>query len=130
VTGSAIALDTNAAIALLGGDATASAAIKDFQLLCLPVQVIGELQYGAINSARPKENLQAIAGLLSRATVLVADQATATMYAEIRAALKSAGRPIPENDVWIAASCVQHSLPLATRDAHFRNVRAIQLVAV
>lgn len=43
-------------------------------------------------------------------------------YAQIRWSLKQRGKPIPENDLWIAAACIQHSLPLLSRDAHFKLV--------
>jgi tRNA(fMet)-specific endonuclease VapC len=130
VTGSSIALDTSAAIAALRGDPQAVSAIQSFGSPCLPVPVLGELRFGAINSGRATENLIVIEGLASRCAVLVADAQTATVYAEVRAALKQQGRPIPENDVWIAAICIQHDVPLATGDAHFQSVRGLRTVDV
>lgn len=47
---------------------------------------------------------------------------TARQYARLRGALKRAGTPIPENDLWIAALAIEHGWPLATRDAHFACV--------
>jgi tRNA(fMet)-specific endonuclease VapC len=46
---------------------------------------------------------------------------TARRYAELRLALKRAGRPIPSNDLWIAATCLRHGLVLVTADAHFTH---------
>lgn len=47
---------------------------------------------------------------------------TASVYAQIRMQLKQKGKPIPENDLWIAALCVEHGIPLATEDTHFSEV--------
>jgi tRNA(fMet)-specific endonuclease VapC len=44
------------------------------------------------------------------------------MYARVRVALKRKGRPIPENDIWIAAQALQHDLVLVTSDAHFKEI--------
>jgi predicted nucleic acid-binding protein len=40
--------------------------------------------------------------------------------------LKRAGTPIPSNDVWIAALCRQHSLPVVSRDRHFDAVPGLK----
>ena len=128
MTGNSLALDTNAAIAALSGEGDAAKIFGGFEAVCLPVPVVGELQYGALKSARPKENLAVIEGLTGRCAVLPADERTAAVYAEVRAGLKRRGRPIPENDVWIAAVCVQHGLPLATRDSHFQEVEGLRIV--
>ncbi len=54
-------------------------------------------------------------------TVMVLDvqEPTTHYYAEITLELKRKGKPIPTNDIWIAALCRQHSLPLLSRDRHF-----------
>ena len=53
---------------------------------------------------------------------------TSRVYAEIRYELRLAGRPIPENDLWIAALARQHRLPVLTNDAHFDQVSGVQRV--
>lgn len=62
-----------------------------------------------------------------RVTIVPCDQATAEKYGRIRHALKVNGRPIPDNDIWIAALAIQHSLTLVTRDAHFQEVESLSL---
>ena len=66
--------------------------------------------------------------LISRCGVLDADLETARTYAALRMTLKSKGKPIPENDIWIAAICVQHSIPLASSDGHFVEVPGLTLI--
>jgi tRNA(fMet)-specific endonuclease VapC len=130
VTGSAVALDTNAAIGFLRGVRPVILRLSDFGSKRLPVPVCGEMRFGALNSAIPAENLAAVDDLTSLCGVLPADERTAVIYAELRAELKRRGRPIPENDIWIAAICLQHDLPLATNDAHFQEVQGLRTVAI
>ena len=58
--------------------------------------------------------------------VLVCDPGTAWEYARIKIDLRSKGRPIPENDIWIAATARQHGLTLVTRDQHFSAVDGLK----
>lgn len=129
MTGDRAALDTNRAIALLNGERDFAGWVAALGEVCLPVPVVGELRYGAINSQRADSNIAAVEALVSRCRVLVIDAATARVYSEARVRLRKKGTPIPENDVWIAALCLQHAMPLATDDAHFRRVEGLVLVA-
>jgi tRNA(fMet)-specific endonuclease VapC len=56
------------------------------------------------------------------------DLETARVYAGIRNALRLAGRPIPENDLWIASIALQHNLTLVARDKHFQEVPGLTTV--
>jgi tRNA(fMet)-specific endonuclease VapC len=38
------------------------------------------------------------------------------------------GRPLPENDIWIASVCLENNAPLLTRDAHFENIQDLQII--
>jgi predicted nucleic acid-binding protein len=66
--------------------------------------------------------------LVRRCRVLEITANTAAVYARLRLGLKSKGKPIPENDLWIAAICVEHQVPLATLDAHFDVVDGLERV--
>ncbi|MFH7327123.1 PIN domain-containing protein, partial [Desulfurivibrio sp. C05AmB] len=63
-----------------------------------------------------------------RVELLPVEEETAEFYAQIFADLKLRGRPIPTNDLWIAASAMQHGLALATYDDHFSSVSGLLLV--
>jgi tRNA(fMet)-specific endonuclease VapC len=52
----------------------------------------------------------------------------ADTYARIRLQLKKRGKPIPENDIWIAATCIVNTIPLYTLDKHFKEVSDLILV--
>jgi len=55
------------------------------------------------------------------------DGATALGYGAVKTELKKKGRPIPENDLWIAACAIQYDLILVTRDGHFDPIGGLQL---
>jgi tRNA(fMet)-specific endonuclease VapC len=128
MNGNDVALDTNQAVAVLNDSHAVIDWLNSFKLLFLPVPVIGELRFGALNSARSQENLNSIDQLLSRCQILEINAATSLIYAQLRLELKQKGRPIPGNDLWIAASCLQHSVPLATEDAHFDAVASLRVL--
>jgi tRNA(fMet)-specific endonuclease VapC len=128
MTGSSIALDTNQAIALLNGGQFLKQWIAGFAFVYMPVPAIGELSYGAENSTRVVENRARIDRLLATTLPLSLTSATADFYARVRVSLKRLGRPIPGNDLWIAAVCLEHDLPLATVDAHFSVVPGLKVL--
>ncbi len=67
--------------------------------------------------------------LLREAMALALDGATAEVYADVRDKLRRAGRPIPGNDLWIAALVLQYALPLVSRDLHFDFVPGLKRIA-
>ncbi|MCB0597628.1 MAG: type II toxin-antitoxin system VapC family toxin [Lewinellaceae bacterium] len=126
-----IALDTNAAIDLLNGKSEVTELLKGFDLIFLPVTVVGELLFGAKNSSRKKENLLNFRNFIESCEVLDTNGLIAEEYSDIRMNLKEKGRPIPENDIWIAAICRSNSIPIITRDKHFKlieNLEVLELV--
>lgn len=125
MNGSSIALDTSVAIDVLAGRAESLTAQATTEFL-LPVPVVGELRYGALNSRNADENLAEVERLVARCRVMDITLATAAVYARLRLQLKTRGKPIPENDLWIAASCVEHDVRLAAVDGHFDAIDDLQ----
>lgn len=118
-------LDTNLVIALLRLEEDALSFLTKAKQTYLCSVVVGELRYGALCSANVEPNLEKIRKLETSSTVLACDAGTAERYAELKAELRRQGHPIPENDLWIAALALQHSLTLVTRDAHFAVLPAL-----
>lgn len=121
-------LDTNIVIALFAGDPNVQAYVHSAEEIFLSSVVLGELYYGAANSSRPEPNTRAIERLAQSCTTLPIDTRTAIEYAQIRLNLKKRGRPIPENDIWLAACALQHGVALVSRDRHFESVDSIEVV--
>ena len=117
-----LALDSNAIIAYFADDEKAAAWIESASALFVSVIVIGELEYGAFHSSRPKKNLKRLWSFLKQGTVLDVSRVTARKYAQIRQDLAAKGRPIPEADIWIASACLENDFPLLSDDAHFKQI--------
>ena len=66
---------------------------------------------------------------MTYAVVLFADQDTTEICGRVKAELAQLGKPIPDNDLWIAAVAMRYDLPLATRDAHFAQVPRLKTLA-
>jgi tRNA(fMet)-specific endonuclease VapC len=122
-------LDTNVVIAYRAGEATILDEVDDLDETFVPAPAVGELVFGALKSGRIERNLAWLDGFLATVTVLSCDEVTARVYGQIRDRLRLLGKPIPENDIWIAAIARQHGLPLATRDAHFSSVEGLAVAA-
>ena len=121
--------DTNGAIAALKEETRVLEKLREIpsERIFVPVIVVGELHYGVHKSARIEENLSRLEAFVERSNVLPYDAATARVYGSIRDALRRNDRPIPDNDVWIAAIAVQHDLVLVSRDSHFEHVDDLRL---
>ena len=115
-------LDTNIVIALFAQDSAVVEHLDEVEEVFIPSIVLGELYFGARKSRRVKENLAHIDEFAVSNVVLGCDTETARYYGEIKNALREKGRPIPENDVWIAAIALQYDLTLISRDAHFGEI--------
>ncbi|MBF0229912.1 MAG: type II toxin-antitoxin system VapC family toxin [Desulfamplus sp.] len=118
-------LDTNIVIALFANDQDAIHRIDQAEDVFIPAVVIGELFYGANKSSRAIENTERIEKFASDNVILNCNIETARCYGKIKNALRKKGRPIPENDIWIAAISSQYDLILVSRDEHFKEVENI-----
>ena len=121
-----VLLDTNVIIAFFAGEQAVSQCLSEAEVL-VSSTVLGELYYSAHKSAHAAANLSRIEQFAAAVQVLSCDGVTARHYGQIKDRLRIKGRPIPENDIWIAAIAQQYSLPLATRDEHFKDVDGLAL---
>ncbi len=112
-------LDTNALSAAADEDPAVISVVANADEIALPVIVLGEYRYGLAQSRNRSGYESWLAGLLNDCIVLDINEATTHHYADINLELRRIGKPIPTNDLWIAALCRQHSLPLLSRDRHF-----------
>ena len=121
-------LDTYIIIALFKEDGAVLEHLKAADELFVPAVVLGELRYGARKSEQVQANLDRIRGFEAVVSILPVNATTAEHYGIVKEALRTKGRPLPENDIWIAAVAVQHGLPVVSRDEHFRDVDGLELV--
>lgn len=121
-------LDTNALSAAASEDRTIAIALAEAGSLALPVIVLGEYRYGIAQSRHGVVYKKWLDELLPDCAILDVTEATTHHYAAIFLELRKAGKPIPTNDLWIAALCRQHTLPLLSRDRHFDLVRGLKRI--
>ena len=119
-------LDTNGLSALADGDKGLKPLLQRADQIAIPVIVLGEYKYGIRQSQNRRRYEQWLADVMASCRVLAVDEETAKQYAKVREELKRRGKPIPGNDLWIAALVRQHALPLVSRDQHFDSVPGLK----
>ncbi len=121
---SRILIDTNAYSALMAGDESIADELTRHEAILLCPIVIAELYDGFSRGSRNRENRTILARFREkpRTVCVPITDATADWYAEIKRILRNKGRPIPINDVWIAASCMEHGARILSFDAHFDEI--------
>lgn len=125
---SGLLLDTNIVVAILKREEVVLVKLEEvLGSLFVSVIALGELRFGARKSSRVEENLQRVEGFAAESNILPCDEETARIYGDVKDGLRRKGRPIPENDIWIAAAARQHGLVLVTRDGHFEHVEGLWL---
>ncbi len=120
-------LDTNIVIALFAETKSVLEHLVEAEEVFVAAIVLGELQYGAHKSERIAENIAKIDQFAQNAAVLACDAGTARHYGVIKNHLRAKGRPIPENDIWIAAVAMQHRVTVVSRDPHFKEIAGLDL---
>jgi tRNA(fMet)-specific endonuclease VapC len=120
-------LDTNIIIALFAGDTSVKEQLAEAEHVFVPAIVLGELYFGVYRSAQTDANYARLNDFASSNVVLVCSITTARCYGKIKNALLKKGRPIPENDIWIAAIAKQYELTLVTRDSHFDEIDDLEI---
>ena len=121
-------LDTNVLSALAEGESRIEPILRKATQSAVPIIVLGEYRYGIQQSRERQRYEHWLVEYLPKFRVLHVDEQTTTSYASVRGELKRAGTPIPSNDVWIAALCRQHSLPVLSRDRHFDLVPGLRRI--
>ncbi len=122
-------LDTNALSAWAAADVSLMRILPKDRPWRLPVIALGEFLFG-VRQSRDRTRLEGWLGEVVEVIDLVGvDAGTADHYADIREELRRAATPIPENDIWIAASCRQHGLAIASRDTHLDKVKGLRRIA-
>ena len=125
-----LVLDTNVLIAFLQKPEDFSERFTGYDLILLPPVVLGEFRAGLFDTKSGRENRKAVDAFLQNPGVKVCPMTdnTSLVYAQIFQTLRKAGKPIPTNDIWIAAAAQENGAALATDDGHFKAVPLLQIV--
>jgi len=120
-------LDTNAYTAMRHGHTAVAAQVRQSSGVVMSVVVLGELLYGFHHGSQLERNLRELREFVSSPYVEVqnASWVTADRFGRVAAQLRRSGRPIPTNDIWIAAHALETGGELLTFDRHFERVEGI-----
>ena len=123
-------IDTNIYSYALRGDDDVVEVLRKSEQIGISVISIGELLSGFKGGGREKKNREELEIFLDSPRVVVypVDEDTSEFYAEIINNLREIGKPVPTNDVWIAAIAFQNGLKLFTKDIHFETIPGLPLV--
>lgn len=126
-----VLLDTNAYSALRRGHERVAEQVRSSEEVLLSSVVIGELLFGFRNGSRYEENAQGLKSFLEDPNVrlLPVSWETADLFGRISADLRKKGRPIPTNDIWIAAHAMEVGAGLLSSDSHFGHIDGLSWVA-
>jgi tRNA(fMet)-specific endonuclease VapC len=126
-----VLIDTNAYAAFKRGDPKILKVLSTADELCFSVTVLGELLAGFAAGTKEARNREELSSFLEspRVQVYQITEITADCYALIYASLRRKGQPIPTNDLWIAASALEHGAAILTLDAHFKHIEGLRVGA-
>ena len=127
-----ILLDSNAYSLWKRGHQHVAELLRSSREVLVPIVVVGELLYGFRYGSRPEQNARELHLFLGNARVDVVSttMTTADRYARIASALRAKGRPIPTNDIWIAAHAMETGADLVSSDQHFAVVDGLAWIPV
>jgi tRNA(fMet)-specific endonuclease VapC len=123
-------IDTNIYSYALRGDDSVVEVLKKAEHIGISVISIGELLSGFKGGGREQKNREELENFLDSPRVMVyfVDEDTSEFYAQIINHLKQIGKPVPTNNIWIAAVAFQNGLRLFTKDEHFKAIAGILLI--
>lgn len=127
-----ICLDTNAYSAIGRGNKNAIRIVESAEEVIVPATVVGELMFGFLKGSRFSHNESDLDKFLSQDGVKLQPitREIAERYGYAKAALMKNGTPIPENDIWIAATALETGTRLVSGDVHFDRVGGLVRIAV
>ena len=119
-------LDTNIVIAYLNNEMLIIEKVESLDDIYISSVILGELYFGANLSSYKDKNFNRINEFLLESYVFDVTSQTAYEYALIKSKLKTMGKPLPDNDIWIAAIAQEHNMTILTRDKHFLTLDFIK----
>jgi predicted nucleic acid-binding protein len=124
-----IIVDTNIYVAFKRKEESALNLLRRSEYIAVNTVILGELLAGFRCGSREKQNRQELDRFLDspRVVLLPVNDETSEFYAQIFYELRQKGRPIPSNDLWLAATALQHGLAVASFDKHFNHINGLML---
>jgi tRNA(fMet)-specific endonuclease VapC len=124
--GSSYFLDTNIIVEFFRGNSRVAIYLAENKRFVISTIVLGELEFGVQKAKKAAKNTKQLKDFMTGVQVINLDERTAILYGKIKTELRKLGKPIPDNDIWIAALAMQHNAVLITNDAHFKSIEALE----
>lgn len=123
-----IVLDTSAYSHFRGNHDDVVNRIAAADVVYLPTIVLGELEAAFRLGRRTADNRAKLEEFLHEdfVKVLPVTSDVAKRYGELFVELRSAGTPIPVNDIWIAAATLDAGAELVTFDTGFQRIARLE----
>ena len=123
-----ISIDANIYVAFKSNDAKVVETLRNCDYIGVDITVIAELLSGFKMGSKEKANRAELESFLDtpRVDILHHNMETADYYAMIVKCLKSKGRQIPVNDIWIASNAMRDGLALYSFDRHFNEIEGLK----
>ena len=123
-------LDSGAYSGFMRGSHRVREVVQNAEEILMSAVVVGELLYGFRQGQRLEQNLAELRSFLERPYVSFVPVGPVTRtYSRIMASLRAKGRPIPTNDVWIAAHAMETGADLVSADSHFGHIDQVVWVS-
>ncbi|WP_462220320.1 PIN domain-containing protein [Ferruginibacter sp.] len=128
MTGNKYLLDTSIVVHFFKKNVQITKRLDELSEVFISTVAIGELYYGAYCSSAPEKHIIMIEDFLQQCKIISIDKQCSITYGKIKAQLKAKGKPIPENDIWIASVALANNFTLFTTDNHFAEIPDIKLL--
>jgi tRNA(fMet)-specific endonuclease VapC len=124
-------IDVNSYTAFKLGTPSAIEMIDHIPILIINSVIMGELLSGFAFGSKEEKNKEELELFLKseRVRFAVIDRNTSGYYSTIYKELRLKGKPIPTNDLWIAATAIQFGAALFTYDKHFEFIPGLQVIS-
>lgn len=125
-----VLIDTNIYSLAMKGEPNIVDILRRIERIGISTISLGELFSGFKAGSKERQNREELEIFLDSPRVVLhsVDGDTADFYSFILNSLRQAGTPIPTNDIWIAATALQHGYKLFSQDKHFDYVHGMMII--
>ena len=98
----------------------------------ISVVTLGELRLGVLQANDPATASRRLSAyqLAQRFEAIAIDETVSDAWALLVSRLHEAGRKVPINDSWIAATAVAHGVPIVTQDSDYDVMPDVEVIKI
>ena len=126
-----VMFDSDAYSKLMRGDRRVGDIVRSAEQILMPTVVVAELMYAFRQGQRTEQHVDQLRSFLERpyGSFVPAGPVTADRYSRIMESLRAKGRPIPTNDMWVAAHAMETGADLVSAGSHFGHIDQVVWVS-